>query len=163
MKRAILAAIACLVLLISLAYADRSRETYSEVRAAPGVYRGGNLSSADSLNGATPLDTSGDDKSIIRLNGNPNLAVSPTFSVAGANAVVAFHRYVEVGGTYHRLGISVATITASSTHLDGSRYVPTSTQLFDSHGAPYGELRIVSISSGNVDLSDHVTFGADSE
>jgi hypothetical protein len=96
---------------------------------------------------ATPLDPQ-------PTRGNPKLTARVDFSDAAATCALALGLYYkDTAGTYTFLGVvDVVTVTASSTHQvsAGGRYVSEDLPIFDTHGAPYIDLRVITISAGSV-------------
>jgi hypothetical protein len=147
-----------LLVLLPLTYALADSEHYKVISSAPSTYRSTGLSSDDSLDWTSPLDTS---TTVIRVEGNPNLWINGSFSTVGATVTVRTGLYHEASGTWTFLGIAdVSTLTASSRELfDGTEYVSESPIFVDTSGAKYVELRVLDVSGGTVELKP-ILFGS---
>lgn len=131
-----------------------------QLSAAPAAYRGGTaLTGADSNSwGSAPLDVAGADASAQPTRGNATLVVSPRFSVASAYCTVAVGLWHYDGTTWTFLGLAgEVTAYASADQQDAnSKYVGTDMLPFSVDGATHYEVRVPSVSSGNVVLVPHL-------
>lgn len=131
------------------ASADVNRDYYNVLRGdVPALYHSAVTATDTFAIGAAPGTAS-------LTVGNPKIAVQTSFSVSGATATLAlvlWHK--DADGDYTLLGLSDIVTASSSTALPvedaAGRYLDEDIRLFETAGAPEFELRILSISSGNV-------------
>jgi hypothetical protein len=87
--------------------------------------------------------------------GNPVVAARVDFSDAGATCAISCGLYFrnEESGVYTFLGLAALDITATASDHQvsaGGRYSATTTPTFDTRGANYVDLRVITISAGSV-------------
>lgn len=93
----------------------------------------------------------------IPTRGNPKLSIYGQFATAAATATVDVGLYYKKDdGTFVFMGRAgaVQTLTASAVgHTDGASRHPSTTVIdFDTRGAPYVDVRLISISADDVTL-----------
>jgi hypothetical protein len=142
----------------SFAFAEIVQIGYRQLRGtAPSVATvHDEISSVQTQNfTATPLDPH-------PTNSNQKIAASVTFSNSAATCeltLALYHR--SSGGTYTLLGIAKSvTITADTADVNaGGRYLGTTMAEFDTFAANYYDLRVRTISAGDVSVV-HYPYGA---
>lgn len=88
-----------------------------------------------------------------RTYGNPNVTACVRGTSSGATTVLALGLYQKVGATYTFLGIvSKQTVTLTTGDTDTAKYVGTTVPTWDTRGAQYYDLRILTASAGSMDV-----------
>lgn len=149
---------------LAVVLAGITKEGYSPLTVAPTEIRAAALDGTDSIDWTNPIDSAGADASIRETAGNPNIAISPRFSVTAATTdirVGLWHR--TAAGAFTFMGIASATSSSGGAQTDTSGlFIDDNVILIDSGGATHYEPRITDPSSGTVTLFTW-TFGADSK
>jgi hypothetical protein len=141
-------AFACVLLYASVTFGAIVFDALSELPpSSPPAYVIAAVTTSDQSTYDTPLRPR-------RIKSNAKAVFSPTFSVAGATAVfevALYHEKVDGTRTFWTLAGPI-TVTAKSRPTDtvGGRYVATSENVLPTLGAQVYDLRLVSISSGDV-------------
>lgn len=141
----------CLAVLgVGLGHAEVNQDHYNVLRVVPSASHSAVSSIDTHTYTTTPLDPQ-------KTEGNPKVCVSGTFSVASATAGIRCALYFKnADGTYTWLGfadtIQTLTAAASGTTAESGRFPALGNVVFDTRGAPYYEIRVFTISSGNVTI-----------
>lgn len=100
-----------------------------------------------------------------KSEGNPSVAAFVSGNTASATVTLGLGLYLKKSdGTYVFLGdVSKQTVTLSAgTEKDGSLFVGTTVPTWDTRGAPYYDLRVLTISGGTATVKAW-SYGSDSK
>ena len=120
-------------------------EAYYQLPSAPGVFRTVTSGAADSGALETPVDPQ-------PTMGNPNWALSGTFSAHAATATVVVTLYHTTTGGY--CGVSfIGTLTGNAAlNVDSNRYPAPEVLGGGTRGAKFWDVRVTNVSTGTCQL-----------
>lgn len=138
-----------LVLVIAgIVYAQDAILRYRTVEPAPALYLDDDDGTSATLDYEAPENARA-------TNGDPTVAALVEFSNVGATATLEILGYHldSSGTTYSYMGVCwVGTVTASTSRVKGSAYVPEIPVTADTYGAAYIDARVRDVSAGTVDV-----------
>lgn len=160
----ILVALVAVLLVGTLAYADRNEESYKRMHFAPAVIRGGALDGADSLDKTSPLSTAAATLSIFSTHGNPTVAVRADFSISGATSTLSCVLFnLTASSTYTFAGVAgVQTATGGTGTADGTLF-DSPLLFFDTAGSSHYEIRKTDPSDSSTVTLTPFSYGANSQ